>query len=415
MSLQPLSRSAARALDDFFEGLPVGRMRQIGTPALYVERQTEALHAIAHFSETPGGLVVNTLLQLLCNGVDYYPATYQEGEGREMIYRRLLVRAGEDVIEGPDFSSYEDISLFTAAWLRSIKQQGLSPEESNMQLRLKQKQTPQTCAAFRCKSTPGGQYLGIGYLCNAHAEKAVPAQQAGTLVLVGADPVLGNDPNAKAQPLEEPADAAEHAPEPVVEQAPATAAAEPWKGELAAQQGELTEVMAMLQDFSVDTPEDVAFAEDELASTKGQWKEWEKKRTEITKPLNAGLRGINALFKPVQSALKDIETVWKKKIVAAQTAAQREQQRLLQEAQATSDPQEIQTALIAAADAPLALSGVTMRDNWKWEVTDAAQVPADYWSPCPIKIAAQVKARGGAANIAGVRVWNDPIVSSPSK
>ena len=429
MTLRPVSRRAERLLDLLFKDLPEGRYRKIDNSgafmAVHLEHQTENLYSVAHFYEQNGDMVPDPMMLFLKHTEGetqgYYPVTIEQPLGG---YRVLLRRDGDHAMQGPDFRHYDGARSLTETWMKNIQQQqGLDPLQENktVQLRLKQKQTPDVCVAYRCKRTPGGQYLGIGYLCNDHAEKVLPAHKAGTLKLVGADPLLGNDPTSKAQAPDEPLEPAAEAAQVQAPVAPVEAAEPPadgedaWRDDLAAQKSELADVLGMLESFEVETPEDVAFATEELASTKGQWKRWEEQRTKITKPLNAGLREVNALFKPVQGALKTIEGLWKRKIVSAQMAAQREQQRLLQEAQAATQPQEIKTALIAAADAPLDLApaGVTMRDNWRWEITSAKDVPAELWAPCPQRIADAVK--GGATDIPGVRVWNDPILSSPSK
>lgn len=58
------------------------------------------------------------------------------------------------------------------------------------------------------------------------------------------------------------------------------------------------------------------------------------------------------------------------------------------------------------------VSGVSMRDNWKYRVTNPALVPREYLMLDESKIGRVVKAMKDATTIPGVEVFNDPIVAS---
>lgn len=256
-----------------------------------------------------------------------------------------------------------------------------------MKLRFKTKQTAQECNVYRCKKTPNGQYLALGYLCGEHAAKATPARDAGVLEIQGT-PQFGNvgvamDPVALVpmEPEEPPVEA-----------------------QLKTQAEELLEVLEMLKDFEVETDEDIAFAKQERDAAKEQWEAWEAKRTAITKPMNKALRETNALFKPVQNALKGIQQVWSDKLTRIVLKRQEEQKKLL--STAAKNPEVSQEAMIAAAESVAQIPGATVIDNWKFDVIDESLLPREYLCPDVKKIGAVVKAMGEAADIPGIRVFN---------
>ena len=60
-------------------------------------------------------------------------------------------------------------------------------------------------------------------------------------------------------------------------------------------------------------------------------------------------------------------------------------------------------------------TGLGFRDNWVFQITDPDAVPSQFLMPNEAKIKSVVKVMKEKANIPGVKVWNDPIVSSRSK
>jgi vacuolar-type H+-ATPase subunit H len=75
--------------------------------------------------------------------------------------------------------------------------------------------------------------------------------------------------------------------------------------------------------------------------------------------------------------------------------------------------------ITAAAVAPKA-QGLTITDNWKFEVINESEIPREYLMPDLVKIGRVVKALKGSAQIAGVRTYSEKVatnrgtVSSPS-
>ncbi len=67
--------------------------------------------------------------------------------------------------------------------------------------------------------------------------------------------------------------------------------------------------------------------------------------------------------------------------------------------------------ITAAAVAPKA-QGLTITDNWKFEVVDESAIPREYLTPDLIKIGRVVKALKGDARIAGIRTYSEKVVTN---
>lgn len=55
-----------------------------------------------------------------------------------------------------------------------------------------------------------------------------------------------------------------------------------------------------------------------------------------------------------------------------------------------------------------AVKGISTRDNWKFEIINAAIIPREYLIPDAAKIGGVVRAMKSSANIPGIRVYNEP-------
>lgn len=54
--------------------------------------------------------------------------------------------------------------------------------------------------------------------------------------------------------------------------------------------------------------------------------------------------------------------------------------------------------------------GLTLRENWTFEIVDESQIPREYLVPDPVKIRKVVQVMKDKTNIPGIRVFNQPIV-----
>lgn len=96
---------------------------------------------------------------------------------------------------------------------------------------------------------------------------------------------------------------------------------------------------------------------------------------------------------------------------------QAEENRRIAEEETTLAIEEAAKAESAMAPAPVVpeapkTQGLSMRDNWCFEVVDPAAVPRQYMMPDEIKIGKVVRALKGQIDILGVRIFNRPIMAS---
>lgn len=178
---------------------------------------------------------------------------------------------------------------------------------------------------------------------------------------------------------------------------------------------EATEGLALLRDLSVATSDEQAFAAEVLQDVKQKHKVLEGKRKSITDPLNQALRAVNDLFRPVLSALDESERLLKQKIATFLSEREAANRKALEAAAAASTPAQAERALAAVTDVQ-ALKGVTVRQQWRFQVVAPELVPVEYWSPDPEKIraavAASVERSGSPDPIPGVRIFSEPVVTS---
>lgn len=241
--------------------------------------------------------------------------------------------------------------------------------------KLRHRDDPDKCRVLRCTNAVGAQVMHTGYLCLKHsAEWREDRSQFGV----------------ESEREDE------------------------WKQQAMDVAQETKDALRVLRDFTIETEEDVEFAVGELESVKAFWDELEKKRTAITKPMNAALRETNKLFKEPQGLLKELEALWKEKLVERKVVQEQERQRLLEAAGDAEDADDAREALIAAGDVADP-GGVSFRDNWTFEVVDAELVPREYLMVDEKAIASVVKGLKEKTDIPGVRVFNKPIVAAKSR
>ncbi len=126
----------------------------------------------------------------------------------------------------------------------------------------------------------------------------------------------------------------------------------------------------------------------------------------------------------VQRASEDARRLLEQQEREAKRATE-EQERLHQESMAAEAEARDRTAraenLVTRADdlqaGPIAtaapkVKGLSTGKNWKFEITDASQVPPEYKMVDEKKIGAVVKALKGDTNIAGVRVYWEPRIGA---
>ena len=156
------------------------------------------------------------------------------------------------------------------------------------------------------------------------------------------------------------------------------------------------DILELARGWEIATPEGAVLAGEDLKAVKRLAKQVNEKRLAITRPINEGLKEVNAFLRPAKDLLADAEQLLKAKILKFQT----DQDRIARELQAELDAEareererlermaamaetldrpekaeelreeaEIQTAPIIQSAAPK-IAGVSVRKTWKAEITD---------------------------------------------
>ena len=209
-----------------------------------------------------------------------------------------------------------------------------------------------------------------------------------------------------------------------------------------------------LGEFTIDSNETYECAGEHLKLIKAKMNALTEKRFGITRPMDAAKQKVMDFFKPPIAALELAEGGLKGKMVgynqeqerirqdaerkrqaeerAAQDKADAEALELAQIAEAEGDTkaaeeirEEAQQRIAPAAPAVIAekpkAAGTSMRDNYKAEVTDLmALIKAVADGSAPITmikaddsaLGQMAKAKKAASKVAGVRFYNDPIISA---
>lgn len=161
--------------------------------------------------------------------------------------------------------------------------------------------------------------------------------------------------------------------------------------------------------FVIQSDADEANIVGVLQEVKTRHRQLEEKRTEITKPLNAALRAVNALFKPPQQRFEALERLLKDKITTYMQAKQAANVAALQAASVAPTPVVAQQVLaqVRPVEAP---QSVSVRYVWQFQITQPELVPAQFLSPDPAKIQAYL-AQTGQPEIPGVVFSQKPITT----
>lgn len=176
--------------------------------------------------------------------------------------------------------------------------------------------------------------------------------------------------------------------------------------ETTAEMSAVAQIRKMAPNLVVASHEDYEFAGELLRKVQGEVKRLEDRRTQITRPINEGLRSINELFRPVRGAWEGIAETLKSKMTAYRAVIE-EQQRAAMAAEAggTAAAKDMVLAQPAA-------TGVSTRRTLCWKITDEDAVGRHWCSPDPKKIQAALDA---GQRVTGVEIWFEDRIIARAK
>lgn len=197
-------------------------------------------------------------------------------------------------------------------------------------------------------------------------------------------------------------------------------------------------IVSIAGSYTVTSPEQYVAAGADLTRIAGAQKKLEAVRQAITRPMDAAKKAVLDFFRDPEAKLETAKNTIKRAMIAydeqqrrireeeqrkADERARKERERLEAQAQKAVDSgkiekaEQLQTRAAAVvapiiSTAPPKVAGVSMREVWKFEVTDASAVPREYCSVDEMKIRKVVQALKGDAKIPGVRIYPDKQIAA---
>lgn len=136
----------------------------------------------------------------------------------------------------------------------------------------------------------------------------------------------------------------------------------------------------------------------------------ESKRTAITKPLNASLKEVNALFKTLAQPLKTADVIIRDKILEFRTkreeAAAKKQAALEAKAEEAEEDGDKDRAIELSEKAESVTASVgesVVQKRWTFEAVDIDKIPREYL--VPNEAAIRLAIREGVREIPGLKIY----------
>ncbi len=185
---------------------------------------------------------------------------------------------------------------------------------------------------------------------------------------------------------------------------------------------------------TISTQDDADGFAQELKGVKDYLRRLDTLRKELVTPLNDHIKKINGMFKPPAELGEKTAKLLGDKLVEFHTqqeskrrlqeakdreAADRERAKLEQQAlrlaekgktdQAVAKRQEAEAIPTPVAPPVEKSKGLSMREDWQYEVTNECEIPSEYWVVDHQALAKVVRAMKGTKAIPGIRQFPKPI------
>lgn len=177
---------------------------------------------------------------------------------------------------------------------------------------------------------------------------------------------------------------------------------------------EAKEYLASVTLYTVTSQEDLDLLNETTKEIKRKSKDLEERRTSITQPINEGLRRVNAVFKTVSDPYSKCESQLKAKVAAGLRFLKEEQTRKLQEVAVLSQAGDMvgaKAVLLSTPDAALP-TGTSIREIWKYKITDISLVPEQYLMLVVNDDAVCSAVQSGTRQIPGLEIYSEDSVTT---
>ena len=170
---------------------------------------------------------------------------------------------------------------------------------------------------------------------------------------------------------------------------------------------------------------DLAGATDDLSIIAKVVKGLEAKRKDYLAPFQNHVKEINEAFKSLAQPIEEANQITRQKVGAfhqQQELRRKEQEEInrkrMEAAQAEaklnngeiSEPVNLVEVTPEVSHVETSMGSTSMRDNWKYTITDLAQVPREYLVVDTAMLTSIAKKQHDNKQIPGIRFYNEPIV-----
>lgn len=153
--------------------------------------------------------------------------------------------------------------------------------------------------------------------------------------------------------------------------------------------------LAEILSFPCDTAKDEETLNEILSFVQGKITHIESMRTEITQPMNTAKRSIDKLFKALSAPYDAAKSSIKEKLAGAENKRRELRALAWKEAEVLSlqgDTKGMEIALSRVFPTQVASAGVQYRYQWTFEVENLAEVPREFLTVNPDRIAVHLAA-----------------------
>jgi len=185
----------------------------------------------------------------------------------------------------------------------------------------------------------------------------------------------------------------------------------------------ISELLKYAQERTVENPEDVTTATEDLSIIANLKKQVSTKREEYTRPLMTHLDTVRGTFKTIEGPLLEADQILRKKVLAYQSEVMRkaeeaariaDAERRLAEEKAALNGTPVAEVETVAVEKPQPTTKGELGDSGqmmiaKYEIVDFSLLPDKYKLPNDALIGKLVRA--GETDIPGVRIWKEPTLA----
>lgn len=165
---------------------------------------------------------------------------------------------------------------------------------------------------------------------------------------------------------------------------------------------------------TIATPADYSIAGNDLAAIKTKYKELNEMRLDMTRPLDESKKRILELFRKPLAALQLAEIHIKDQMLAFSARIKAEEERKRKITTDAAGAMAVALEETFAIEITPKASGISEREIWKYEITDANLIPREWLTPDLTKIGQAVKGAKDMLKIPGVRIYSEKVLAARS-